>query len=331
MHASIELLGRVLASAFVVGGALASAGCPDDDPQVTSQGDSGSTGSTGGPAMTQGTSASSSSGDPDATASETAPPTSGTTEGETTSGTADGGMTEGSSEDTSGDTGPGIMDQGYGDCLNEAPMDVCLMGEECINDAGMPPGVGVCAYQGCAGPGSCPQPPPGGTATSTCMDVTGDLVDECVLACGGGASCPTGMVCFSEFLCVWGVGMGPGDFTCADANIGASTGAAVASGSTVGMGNDFQPGCVGPNGQDVALVWTALVSGTYTFDTVGSDYDTILYVRKTCKGAELACNDDTVMLQSEVTLDIMAGRSVLVVIDGYGNSSGNYVLNVSAS
>lgn len=272
--------------------------------------------------MTQGTTVGSSSSDtvdPDATAGET---TLGLTSGNTDDGTTSGS----SSGSSSGDTGPGIDDQGYGDCLNNPEMDVCLEGEECVNDAAMPPGVGVCAYQGCGGAGSCPQPPPGGTATPGCMDVTGDLVDECVLECGGGASCPTGMVCFADFVCVWGM---PGDFSCADADLGSATGAAVAMGSTVGQGNDFSPGCVGPNGQDVQLVWTAPVGGSYTFDTTGSSYDTILYVLEDCVGVELACNDDTMMLLSEVTVNLSAGQSVIVVIDGYDTSAGNYVLNVN--
>jgi hypothetical protein len=275
-----------------------------------------------GPAATEGTTTGSSSGvamtvELDATAGEitatlTHGPTGSTSAGDTASG--------------SGETGQSV--QGYGDCFNDPIEDACLTGETCIDDAGRPPGVGVCALQGCAGADECPSPPPGGQALPACLDVTGDAVDECVLECSGGASCPTGMACFAEFVCVWTAGLGPGDFGCVDEDIGAVVGDAVAMGSTAGQGNDFSPSCVGQNSQDVQLVWTALAGGTYTLDTLGSDFDTVLHVREDCVGSELACNDDTVDVASQVTVELGAGQSVLVVIDGYGNSTGNYVLNI---
>ena len=322
-----------LHAGLLAGGALLLAACPGDDASpLVSTGESTSTGPEPSTSVTPPvtTLESSSSGiDPDATASSSStdptastgePTTSDDTAGTTTSG----GSSSGS--DSGGETGTG--EQGYGDCFNNPAMDVCLAGETCIDDAGMPPGVGVCALQDCGGAGECPVAPPGGSATPACMDVTGDMVDECVLQCSGGANCPTGMSCFAEFVCVWSPGLGPGDFSCADEDLGAVLGDTVATGSTVGQGNDFTPGCVMSNAPDVQLVWTALVGGTYTFDTVGSSFDTVLYAIEDCVGSELACNDDTVMTQSQITLDLVAGQSVLLVIDGWNNSSGNYELNV---
>jgi hypothetical protein len=37
----------------------------------------------------------------------------------------------------------------------------------------------------------------------SCEDVTGDMVEECIIDCTGGATCPTGMICFDGFLCAW--------------------------------------------------------------------------------------------------------------------------------
>jgi hypothetical protein len=328
--------------ALVCGAALLSAACPGDDaPAQTTAGESSSssTGSDpttiGPPPGTTTTADVSSSGiDPDATEGQTTMAFTSdatTTGGVTTTGdvtTGDVTTTDGSgSSGSGGETGTG--EQGYGDCFNNPAMDVCLAGETCIDDAGMPPGVAVCALQDCAGAGSCPSAPPGGNASPACMDVTGDMVDECVLQCAGGATCPTGMACFAEFVCVWGGGVGPGDFTCVDEDLGSATGNAVASGSTVGETNDQDPSCAMSSAPDVAFVWTALVGGTYTFDTVGSSFDTVLFVREDCVGAELACNDDAVMLQSQVAVDLMAGQSVTVVVDGWGNSTGNYVLNIN--
>lgn len=331
---------RTRRPALLAAAALLLGACPGDDGPV--QADTGSTSTSTGPDPTSvgtlpGTTADTSSSgvDPDTTAgvtgstgtSSTGVTSDGTTTDATTSdGTTTTGGSSSSGSDSGGETGTG--EQGYGDCFNNLAIDVCLAGETCIDDAGMPPGVGVCALQDCGGAGECPVPPPGGTASPACMDVTGDMVDECVLACGGGLDCPTGMSCFAEFVCVWAPGLGPGDFGCVDENLGGALGN-VATGSTPGQGNDFDPSCVGSNAPDVQYVWTALVAGTYTFDTIGSGFDTVLYALEDCVGPELACNDDTVMTQSQIVVDLAAGQSVLIVVDGWNNASGNFVLNVS--
>jgi hypothetical protein len=312
-------------AALLLGGLLPA--CPGDDaPAQSTTGESTSTGSTTSGGTPTGTAADTSSSgvDPDAA---TLPSTGEPTTGDESSSTGGGPGTTGDESSTS-DTGVGIDEQGYGDCFNNPAGEVCLPGETCIDDAGNPPGVSVCALQDCAGAGGCPVPPPGGTAAPACMDVTGDSVAECVLACGGGASCPTGMVCFAEFVCVWGGGLGPGDFSCVDQDLGSATGNGVAMGSTIGQGNDFTPGCVMSSAPDVQLVWTPLVAGTYTFDTLGSTFDTVLHARVDCVGPQLACNDDTFMTLSQITLDLVAGQSVMIVIDGWNQAAGNYVLNI---
>jgi hypothetical protein len=323
-------------AALLAGGALLLlSACPGDDAPVQTTASEGPDPSTGAstvepPPVT--TAEGSSSGvDPDATAGTVTADSSGTTVDPTTGDVTTGDVTVttgsgSSSSDSGGETGTG--EQGYGDCFNNPAMDVCLAGETCIDDAGTPPGVGVCALQECGGAGECPSPPPGGDASPACMDVTGDMVDECVLQCTGGANCPTGMSCFADFVCVWAPGLGPGDFSCADENLGSALGSPVITGSTGGQGNDFDAGCIGQDAADVAYVWTALVGGTYTFDTLGSSYDTVLSLREDCVGPELECNDDTVMLTSQVTLDMVAGQSVLIVVDGYGNSTGSFDLNI---
>ena len=62
-------------------------------------------------------------------------------------------------------------------------------------------------------------------------------------------------------------------------------------------------------------------AGTYIFDTYGSDWDTILYARDpSCPGLEFGCNDDSEergSLQSALTLDLAAGETVWLVVDGY--------------
>ena len=105
-------------------------------------------------------------------------------------------------------------------------------------------------------------------------------------------------------------------------------GSQVASGSTSDSFNHFTPSCrVTSHAPDQAYRWTAPATGTYTFTTEGSSYDTLLYAYK--GGNEIACNDDYGgSLTSRITLSLVAGDDVTVFIDGYGAAAGDYVLNI---
>ena len=70
------------------------------------------------------------------------------------------------------------------------------------------------------------------------------------------------------------------------------------------------------------------VADTVCVSTVGSSYDTLLYVREGCDGLEVACNDDAYGLQSEVELYAVPGVNYHVFVDGYSTASGDYQLNV---
>jgi hypothetical protein len=103
-----------------------------------------------------------------------------------------------------------------------------------------------------------------------------------------------------------------------------------AVGTTVGATNDFTPACgYSPTAPDHSFEFTAPAAGLYTFDTGGSLYDTILHVTDGCFGASLACNDDAAGfgVQSQVQVNLAAGQTVFVVVDGYSDRSGDYVLN----
>lgn len=90
---------------------------------------------------------------------------------------------------------------------------------------------------------------------------------------------------------------------------------------------------------DVVYKFTAAVSSTYNFSLCDSDYDTGLALYYfTCPDeptmADYICgNDDSDAcgLQSEL-LDIVleAGDEILIVVDGYSSSSGNYTLVIDA-
>lgn len=101
-------------------------------------------------------------------------------------------------------------------------------------------------------------------------------------------------------------------------------------GSTVGGFDDFFASCaaMGGNDEDFVFSWTAPSDGDFVFDTYGSSIDTILTVMEDCWGPELACNDDASGgLQSEVTVSMSAGQTVIVIVDGW-NEAGDFMLNI---
>ncbi|MDP2313619.1 MAG: hypothetical protein Q8P41_11985, partial [Pseudomonadota bacterium] len=162
-----------------------------------------------------------------------------------------------------------------------------------------------------------------------CDDSDCESGDTCIeLVCDdGGDSDADGLVdcddddCAEDLYCT---------NPCADDDLGSIVGAAVATGSTTGAGDDYTSDCAYYSAEDVAWVWTAPADGVYTFDTVGTSFDTILAVETgECSATELDCNDDTSGLLSEVSVALLAGEEVVVHVDGYDSTtSGDYTLNV---
>jgi hypothetical protein len=132
--------------------------------------------------------------------------------------------------------------------------------------------------------------------------------------------------CVNDPLCL----MTP---TCPDRDLGSATGSPVVSDTTSGRGDDFVPNCTSFNSgaPDVAYRWRAPSAGRWAFDTIGSSYDTALSVMRTCNGPVLACNDDISggNLASQVTLPLLGGEEVVIVVDGWGESVGRYMLNIN--
>ena len=86
-----------------------------------------------------------------------------------------------------------------------------------------------------------------------------------------------------------------------------------------------------PGGRSVWYRWTAPDAGLYVFNTLGSDFDTLLgvYIGPALHQlTELAGNDDGgVDLTSAILLPAAAGSTYQIAVDGYGGASGNVVLN----
>jgi hypothetical protein len=118
---------------------------------------------------------------------------------------------------------------------------------------------------------------------------------------------------------------------CPTFDIGSSIGMSVASGSTAGRASANRGSCGGDAAGEVSIRWVAPMTGAYTFDTRGSNFDTVVYLRSgSCTGTEVACNDDFASGQifSQLTLNAVAGATYLIFIDGDQTSSGSWTLNV---
>ncbi len=84
---------------------------------------------------------------------------------------------------------------------------------------------------------------------------------------------------------------------------------------------------------DHQVEFVAPSSGTWVFDTVGSRFDTVLSLHVSCDDrTELACNDEAFDAEgpSQVTLDMVAGESVIVNVDGFDDVHfGRFQLNIA--
>ncbi|WP_437927783.1 LamG-like jellyroll fold domain-containing protein [Sorangium sp. So ce291] len=115
-------------------------------------------------------------------------------------------------------------------------------------------------------------------------------------------------------------------------NLGSALGAPVVTGGTCGAFNEYSPACTYSNASDHSYTWTAPSTGTFTFSTKGSAYDTVLLLRNNADGASLGCNDDVNgTAQSSLTVPLVAGQQITIAVDGYAADCGSYKLNISGS
>jgi hypothetical protein len=111
-------------------------------------------------------------------------------------------------------------------------------------------------------------------------------------------------------------------------------GSSTQTGTTSGTGL-VQPGCgFTPTAPEHLYYWTqcpTAAGGTFTADTCGAAWDTMIYVRSGQTGADLACDDDSCGYPaSSVTAVIPAGAGLFgYYVDGFSSSSGSYTSNVT--
>jgi len=88
------------------------------------------------------------------------------------------------------------------------------------------------------------------------------------------------------------------------------------------------------NSSDVLVfAWTAPSTSTYTFDTNGSNFDTVLTLwtqEDHCGADEDTCDDDGgAGLKSRLTKSVFSGDTVYLSLAGYRGDTGAYVLNIN--
>ncbi|MBV72335.1 MAG: hypothetical protein CMH52_13505 [Myxococcales bacterium] len=102
-------------------------------------------------------------------------------------------------------------------------------------------------------------------------------------------------------------------------------------------GNQSRGSCSAPGtiGADALHRFTAPRAGEWLFDTLGSDIDTVVYIRTACDQfeSEQACNNDVSdgyrLRHSQARVDLNEGESVFVIVDSYhGLAESAYLLSV---
>lgn len=124
------------------------------------------------------------------------------------------------------------------------------------------------------------------------------------------------------------------DAACETCPAVALTAVGTTTGTTTGETNNRIAYCGGGTSPDRTHLFTAPATGAYTFDTLGSTFDTVLYALDGgCDGLEVACNDDEAggSAQSSLRLDLAAGEAVVIVVDGFGGAAGDYTLSIAGA
>lgn len=97
--------------------------------------------------------------------------------------------------------------------------------------------------------------------------------------------------------------------------------------------NQWSVSCNGGSSRDISYVWTVPATGSYSFSTSGSNFDTVLQIRHLSDTASImGCNDDYGSgLQSKITLSgLVKGVKLLIIIEGYAGEYGNFArLNIT--
>lgn len=107
------------------------------------------------------------------------------------------------------------------------------------------------------------------------------------------------------------------------------------TGNTCGYANDYDEVCpyTGSTSPDVVYSWYSDAYAHVDIDLCASSYDTKVYVYENGPNNLIACNDDASCgysgWQSQISaLSVVPGQTYYIVVDGYGGTCGEYILEV---
>jgi hypothetical protein len=102
------------------------------------------------------------------------------------------------------------------------------------------------------------------------------------------------------------------------------------TGNTCAFNDDYDEMCpYGGGGADVVYRYDCATSIAVRIDLCASTYDTKVYVCEDTVYDRIACNDDYCAYQSLVrAVPFAAGHTYFIVVDGYGSSCGDYVMEI---
>lgn len=113
-----------------------------------------------------------------------------------------------------------------------------------------------------------------------------------------------------------------------DVDVGMDVGTAVATGSLSSATTTIDHPCSDVPGASTIVQWEAPSSGTWTFTTVGSDFDASVTVFGQCAAA-LMCDDHLAGdRQASVEMFLSEGERVHLAIGGVEEATGSWVLNI---
>lgn len=96
--------------------------------------------------------------------------------------------------------------------------------------------------------------------------------------------------------------------------------------------NQWRTTCGSGSSRDMTYVWRVPATGTYNFNTAGSNFDTVMEIRNYRATSEvMACDDDTGSnLHSSITLSgLIRGSLLFIIVEGYEGACGNIQININ--
>lgn len=109
------------------------------------------------------------------------------------------------------------------------------------------------------------------------------------------------------------------------------------NGTTCGYSVNYDGGCgMSQYSPDVVYAFTASSTGTIDVSLCGSSYDNVVYVCENNISTVIACNDDAFLDGCNwydaalFDIPVTAGNTYYIVVSGFWDSCGNYMINATA-